>query len=396
MDKYAAGVVLALLCVEVAISALRGRSVYGFPDTVSNISLLAVQRLSHYLLDPLFLALYWLLYEHARLLTLKVDTPWAIAALVVAIDFVFYWYHRFSHRVNFAWAAHAVHHQSEYFNLSVGLRISTTSIPIHWMFHYPFALAGVPPLTFFAVYAASTIYQVWYHAAAQVSLGPLDRILVTPANHSLHHAQNPAYIDCNYGGIFSVWDRLFGSYRQRTEPPRFGVLSPPGSLNPFRVHLHGYQRLVHAARGREGMRARLWLFFQPPEALPAAGEAMPRPQVARPLRIYAVLALLLAAAEVISLSIWRHSLPLGVWLVLALPVFMGAACVPGLLENSDWAWRLERARHGVCIVLLCAVLAAGANTFAQRAVCVALAAWHFILPWCLPRRSMPAHAVVGA
>ncbi len=70
----------------------------------------------------------------------------------------------------------------------------------------------------------------------------LDRILVTPSNHHVHHAQNERYIDRNYGGILILWDRLFGTFAEEPdeEPVVFGVRKPLANWNPFWANFQVY------------------------------------------------------------------------------------------------------------------------------------------------------------
>ena len=127
----------------------------------------------------------------------------------IAVDFIYYWWHRAHHRVNLLWAAHVVHHQSEDYNLAVALRQSIltalTSIP----FYLPLAILGVPPVTFFVCSALNTLYQFWIHTRLVGKLGPLEWLINTPSHHRVHHGINPAYIDKNHAGVFIVWDRWF-------------------------------------------------------------------------------------------------------------------------------------------------------------------------------------------
>ena len=65
------------------------------------------------------------------------------------MDCAYYWFHRFSHEFNFLWAAHAVHHQSEYYNLSVALRQSWFQQIYSGLFYLPLAFLGIPMSMFF-------------------------------------------------------------------------------------------------------------------------------------------------------------------------------------------------------------------------------------------------------
>ncbi|MEL7186739.1 MAG: sterol desaturase family protein, partial [Pseudomonadota bacterium] len=187
---------------------------------------------------------------------------WIIAAL--AWDFCYYWNHRLGHEVSVLWAAHAVHHQSEDYNLSTALRQSSTSFLFSWIFYVPLFLVGFPLDVLVTVNAINLIYQFWVHTQLVGKLGVLDRILVTPSNHRVHHAQNEIYIDRNYGGIFILWDRLFGSFQEELdeEPVVYGVRKPLSNWNPFWANLQVYDYLWFDALRTKRWRDKLGIWFR--------------------------------------------------------------------------------------------------------------------------------------
>ena len=110
------------------------------------------------------------------------------------------------------WAAHAVHHQSEDYNLSTALRQSWTAPVIGWVFWLPLPLLGFHPLMVLTAQAVSLLYQYWIHTELVGSMGAFGLVFNTPSHHRVHHATNPQYLDRNHGGILIVWDRLFGTF----------------------------------------------------------------------------------------------------------------------------------------------------------------------------------------
>ncbi|MGI9247998.1 MAG: sterol desaturase family protein [Woeseiaceae bacterium] len=187
---------------------------------------------------------------------------WVIAAL--AWDFCYYWFHRFSHEISVLWAAHAVHHQSEDYNLSTALRQTSTGFIFGWIFYLPLFLIGFPLEVLITVNAISLIYQFWVHTQLIRRLGVLDRIVVTPSNHRVHHAQNERYIDKNYGGMLILWDRLFGTFEDESEgePVVFGVRKPLANWNPFWANLQVYDYLLFDARKASRWRDKLSVWFR--------------------------------------------------------------------------------------------------------------------------------------
>ncbi|MEP7297326.1 MAG: sterol desaturase family protein, partial [Burkholderiales bacterium] len=90
----------------------------------------------------------------------------------------------------------------------------------------------------------------------------------TPTHHKVHHASNPEYLDCNYGGVLIVFDRLFGTFADLRDdvPPRYGLTTPLLTHNPVRIALHGWLAL---ARDLRGAPWRAWprLLLGPPATL---------------------------------------------------------------------------------------------------------------------------------
>jgi len=141
----------------------------------------------------------------------------AAVATVTARSLAGYGIHRLSHHVPWLWRVHRVHHSDTLLDLSTGLR----NHPLELAFVAPWLagaaiMVGFEPSVLLVYEAAALAFALWDHA----NLGlppPLDRVLrlifVTPAMHHVHHSAARAETDSNYGDIFSLWDRLFGTYR---------------------------------------------------------------------------------------------------------------------------------------------------------------------------------------
>jgi len=186
---------------------------------------------------------------------------WILAAILW--DFCYYWNHRLGHEISILWAAHAVHHQSEEYNLSTALRQSSSSFLFSWIFYVPLFLIGFPADVIVTVGALNVIYQFWVHTQHIDRLGVLDRILVTPSNHRVHHAQNERYINKNYGGMLILWDRLFGSFEPERDddPVVFGVRKPLSNWNPFWANLQVYNYLLFDSRHTQSWRDKIGVWF---------------------------------------------------------------------------------------------------------------------------------------
>ena len=205
-------------------------------------------------------------YAH-RIGTIALDSPARWLLLFLLVEFAYYLHHRAAHRVRWFWATHAVHHSSNEFLLAAAIRLGWTGrLGGALLFYVPLVWLGYPPRAVFGLVAAGLFYQFWIHADWLPRLGPLEWVLNTPSHHRVHHASNPEYLDCNYGGTLIVFDRLFGSFvaERADTPPRYGLARPLRSHNPLRIALHEWIALGRALAAARGLRARLGVLFGPP------------------------------------------------------------------------------------------------------------------------------------
>jgi sterol desaturase/sphingolipid hydroxylase (fatty acid hydroxylase superfamily) len=172
-------------------------------------------------------------YFNVGLLSVKNPITWIIAFLLY--DLSYYWMHRLHHEIKILWATHSVHHHGEEFNLSTALRQTSTGWLWKWFFYLPMIFLGVPGEVFITVAGINLVYQFWVHTEHIGHLGFLEKIFITPMNHGIHHAKNKEYIDANYGGVFIIWDRMFGTYIPRDPEikPIYGTVSALKSWNPI-------------------------------------------------------------------------------------------------------------------------------------------------------------------
>ena len=247
---YAVPVFFLLIGLELLADCWRGVRSYRLADAISSLGAGVLSTTSGLLTKVVGLLTYDFAWRHWGLFELPADSPWVWGFAFLFYDFCYYWNHRLGHERNVLWAAHSVHHQSEEYNLSTALRQTSTGFLFGWIFYLPMALAGVPPLVFFTVAAFNLLYQFWVHTRHVPKLGWLEWLFITPSNHRVHHARNPLYLDRNYGGVFILWDRLFGTFQEELaeEPPVYGVTTPLRSWNPLWANLQFYALLWQDAR----------------------------------------------------------------------------------------------------------------------------------------------------
>jgi sterol desaturase/sphingolipid hydroxylase (fatty acid hydroxylase superfamily) len=168
------------------------------------------------------------------------------AAGFVLVEFIYYGFHRLSHRVRWMWASHQVHHSPRQLTFLAAIRLSWTNLLSGgWLLYVPLVLIGFDPRLILAILALDLHYQFFLHTEAIGKLGPLEWVLNTPSHHRVHHGSNPAYRDRNYGGMVIVFDRLFGTFaaERPDEPVVYGLAHPPESRRPVVLALGEWRRL---------------------------------------------------------------------------------------------------------------------------------------------------------
>ena len=268
-------VFLALIALEFAVGLARGRNTYRLNDSLNSIGLGVMSQVTGVFGRLLRVGMYTLAFEHVALFRLPSDALWVWLFALVFYDLCYYGLHRAGHRVAVLWAAHAVHHQSEDYNLSTALRQTSSGFLLGWLFFLPMAVLGVPPLVFATVALVDLLYQYWVHTQQIGKLGWFDRWFCSPSNHRVHHAVNDRYVDKNYGGILIVWDRLFGSFAEEdpdghaSEPIVYGTRSPLRSFNPVLANLQVYKDLVADSWHARSWADKLRVWLMPPGWRPA-------------------------------------------------------------------------------------------------------------------------------
>ena len=249
--------------------ARRGRAeVYSWRDTLCNAALALLHQGADKLAWLAVIPLYQYVYQQHRLFDL--GHSWGhFVLLFLAQDFLYYWFHRASHRVRWLWAAHSVHHSSTRMNFSTAFRQSLMyPLAGMWAFWLPLAWLGFAPQLVVGVVLLNLAFQFFVHTQAIPKLGWLEYVFNTPSIHRSHHARNPCYVDRNYAGVLVIWDRLFGSYvAERDDTPcDYGTIKPVNSYNPLWVSVVEWRDMLRETLAARSWRQRLTLLFGPPEA----------------------------------------------------------------------------------------------------------------------------------
>jgi sterol desaturase/sphingolipid hydroxylase (fatty acid hydroxylase superfamily) len=262
LTVYAVPAFFALMLAEGALLARTRRRGYAAADTAASLSM----GIGNVGIDLVMKAVHFaLLVAVGRWALLRIEPSWwSWALLIVAGDLVYYWFHRLHHEVRVLWAAHVNHHSSQRYNLSTALRQSWTTPFTSLLFWWPLALLGFPPAMILAMIAINTLYQFWIHTELIERIGPLERVLNTASHHRVHHGANLEYLDRNHGGVFIVWDKLFGTFEPERAAVRYGLTKNIETFNPLRIALHEWGAIVRDVRRARTWRARFGYVFGPP------------------------------------------------------------------------------------------------------------------------------------
>jgi len=174
--------------------------------------------------------------------------------------------HRIHHEVKVFWATHVVHHHGEEYNLATALRQTSSGFLWKWVFFLPMFIIGVPPEVYVSVAGVNLVYQFWVHTEHVGRLGFLEYIIITPSNHRVHHAQNDDYLDANYGGVFILWDRIFGTFidERKDLKPVYGTVKPLKSFNPFWANIEVFYQMALDSYRTKKLKDKFYVWFSRP------------------------------------------------------------------------------------------------------------------------------------
>lgn len=362
---YAIPGFIFLILVEWLYGLARGRNTYRTADTITSISLGSISRLR----GLIFLGFGAWFYDKASNGYHLFDLPdkgigiWVFA--ILAYDFSYYWFHRISHEVNLFWAAHVVHHQSEDYNLGTALRQSGSGL-VGFIFYLPWLYIGIPAEILFTSGAINLVYQFWVHTEHVPKLGPVEAVFVTASNHRVHHAQNAMYIDRNYGGIFIIWDRLFGSFQEELpeQPCIYGIRKPLKSYNPLWANVSVYWSVLQDSWHARRWQDKLMVWFRGPgwrpegldETHPIARAPLEcfskyEPSVSLPVKIYAFFQFFFTTLAATGMLVAAGEWPAAPLILAVLLLFFSFYVQSAWTEGRTFARWLEWSKLGLVFAL---------------------------------------------
>jgi sterol desaturase/sphingolipid hydroxylase (fatty acid hydroxylase superfamily) len=271
--SWAVPVFILLIALEARTSWKRQLGYYQLADSLTSLACGVMMVTVEVFTASALLLLFAWISHHYGLFLFPTDSVWTWLLFFLVLDFLYYWAHRWSHKINFLWAVHVPHHQSEEYNLTTALRLGAFEDTFHRPIFLPMALLGCPAEVFIVLLNVHKFYQFWIHTRLIDKVPLIEGILNTPSAHRVHHAVNDAYVDRNHGGTLMIWDKLFGTWIEEGEPCVYGVRKPYHRWDGVRAQFDWFGWMWNAAKQAGSVVDRLRIPFMPTGWRPADVEA---------------------------------------------------------------------------------------------------------------------------
>ncbi len=265
---FAVPLFLFFIGLEYLYSKRKGKNFFQYAESVANLNVGIAERLLDVFMTGVFFFVFDYIHKHFGLLDINAG-PITWIALFLLTDLVWYWYHRLAHEINLFWAVHVVHHQSEDFNYTVSARITVFQAVVRCMFWCILPLLGFPALMVSVLLLVHGLYPFFIHTQALGKWGFLEKFMVTPTHHGIHHASNPEYLDKNYGDVLIIWDKLFGTFakEQKEIKIEYGLTKQLKSHSFLWQHFHFPLEVYMNFKYAKGWRNKWKAIFGKPDGL---------------------------------------------------------------------------------------------------------------------------------
>ena len=357
---WAVPLFLGLMGIEYLVARKTGKNYFGFSSSVSNMNIGIAERLLDTFTVGVFYFIYDYLQQHFGVFNIRSSVLLWIALLILT-DFIWYWYHRLAHEVNLLWAAHVVHHQSEDFNYTVSARITVFQAFFRMCFWSVLPVIGFPAAMIISVQLVHGIYPFFIHTRTIGKLGILEYIFVTPSHHRVHHASNDKYLDKNYGDVFIIWDKLFGTFAQEEEEPEYGLTKPLDSHSFLWQHFHFILEIFYTLKQTKGFRARWNVVFGKPAHIDPEIRSKLEERflfrnttvgTSKKLQQYVVGQMGAILLLLFLFLLFENYVPVFAQLCITLVILLTLVNVGAIMEQRRWVFYLEYARLVVTFTAL--------------------------------------------
>lgn len=205
-----------LILVEFLYSLYKKDDVYSkrgtFANLLNGLGLIFISR--KFIIFYMGYFLIW--YSALKYETFNFTITSFILTLLL-VDFTYYIFHLLHHRIKFLWTFHHVHHGDNKLNLSTTYRISWVEQIYEFLFFLPLVLIGTHPLLILMAFYFLCLYQFICHSQYIKFPHFMNYLFITPQTHAIHHNQVAKHQNNNFGGVFSVWDKIFKTYTDKID-----------------------------------------------------------------------------------------------------------------------------------------------------------------------------------
>lgn len=342
---------VVFMALEFFIARQKKKPVFNLHHSIANISVGIAERLLDVWVTGLFFFIYDFLQKKFGLFTIQPGILlWIV--LLLCTDFLWYWYHRLAHEINLFWAVHVVHHQSEDFNYTVSARITVFQAFVRTGFWAVLPILGFPASMITSILLVHGLYPFFIHTQLIGKLGILEYILVTPSHHRVHHASNEKYLDKNYGDVFIIWDKLFGTFQKEEDgvPIQYGLTHPLKSYSFLWQHFHFITELLYAARKTNGFFNKIKLLFGKPDLIEIRHREQAEEKwlvqkndiaVDKPLNRYVVWQIVLSIVLLFVFILFENYLPVHQQVLITIALFLTLINCGAIMEQKKWIVYLE-------------------------------------------------------
>ncbi len=257
-------IAIGLIVVELVYCWFARKDHYTFQESVANFGTALGNQTTNVLVAFFVYVSYGFLWDKFHIFEINMNQWWNWFVLLIGIDFLFYWFHRWGHEINILWAAHSPHHSAEEMNLMVGLRASVTQRLFSFFFLWPLTIIGFDPVNIYIMTGVHLFIGYWHHTEALPKFWKwIEFIFNTPSHHRVHHGVNLQYLDKNYAEFLILWDRVFGTFEEEHEKVVYGMYNGPQSWNPIKINFHYYIQLWNDAVAAPYWWDKIRIWFMP-------------------------------------------------------------------------------------------------------------------------------------
>ena len=378
---------LFFIGLEYYYSKRKRKNLFQYAESIANLNVGIAERLLDIFTTSLFFFVFVYIHDHFALCNIKAGViTWLL--LFLATDLVWYWYHRLAHEINAFWAVHVVHHQSEDFNYTVSARITVFQAIVRCMFWSVLPLIGFPPVMISILLLIHGLYPFFIHTQALGKWGWLEKVLVTPTHHGIHHASNPEYLDKNYGDVLIIWDKLFGTFMQEKKDVQivYGLTRQLNSHSFLWQHFHFPLEIYMNFRQAKGVKAKWKVLFGKPDDLdPRFRSILERKllnvaMLHRPptpaMRQYVTAQTIFSLILLFIVTLFEHYLAGVQLLLLSAFILVSLVNSGAILDQRRWIFYLEYIR---LLIVMTAIVVFYPNNWAFSAVIalLILLTWYF-------------------